>query len=467
MEAPLLLSYCGGIYHYLAWAASDDRKAARRHALAVGLCFTLGFMTKFVAAIFLPFTIGLSALVLPAHRRRLIADWKSWLASAAVAVALIAPWFVYATVRFGARKFWSEIFGTHVYTRLTAYLDPTHLHPWNFYFTQLWFNLDFSHTTWIVLAGAVLLVVDALRHRRADAAVVMLWFALPLAIISTATSKLYHYAYPFLPPVALAGGFAAAVVWKVAGPFLERILGPVGPYVTAIEARWMNPRRLAAAQAVAAALAVLALAVFVWTLITGALVLRWNGTLVFQNRRLLRPGLVAVALALMAAKPRWVARIAPLLLVLAVLPLPEYRNTFRYVSQDVPMLRPLRDCLVRINASPALAGAGGPRGMYVEGNGPRYESPFAHHFPYYFSAVTPWLRDRETPEPLLVRYLFDPAEARPVLIDEARYQQLIRSLGPLGKPAPNLAALVDNVLLVLPGPYEACLAEVRAAPRTP
>ena len=34
---------------------------------------------------------------------------------------------------------------------------------------------------------------------------ILLWFAVPIALISLPTSKLYYYAYPFLPPVGLGG----------------------------------------------------------------------------------------------------------------------------------------------------------------------------------------------------------------------------------------------------------------------
>ena len=43
-------------------------------------------------------------------------------------------------------------------------------------------------------------------------AVVLLWATLPLALISVGTSKLYHYAYPFLPPLALAAGYLVALL---------------------------------------------------------------------------------------------------------------------------------------------------------------------------------------------------------------------------------------------------------------
>ncbi|HEV3485210.1 MAG TPA: glycosyltransferase family 39 protein [Vicinamibacterales bacterium] len=51
MEAPLVLAYCGGVYHFLAWGSAASVRSRRWHAIAVGLYFFLGFMTKFVAAL--------------------------------------------------------------------------------------------------------------------------------------------------------------------------------------------------------------------------------------------------------------------------------------------------------------------------------------------------------------------------------------------------------------------------------
>ena len=62
MEASLVLSYCAGVYHVLRWSALDDPRARRTHAVWATLAFVLGFMTKFVAALFLPFTLGLVVL---------------------------------------------------------------------------------------------------------------------------------------------------------------------------------------------------------------------------------------------------------------------------------------------------------------------------------------------------------------------------------------------------------------------
>ena len=63
-------------------------------------------------------------------------------------------------------------------------------------------------TLWLALAGIVLLV----RYARVERACRggdrgRSWLVVPLALMSMGTSKLHHYAYPFLPPLALAAGF--------------------------------------------------------------------------------------------------------------------------------------------------------------------------------------------------------------------------------------------------------------------
>ena len=59
MEASVLLAYCGGVYHFLAWRSVNPD--VKRHIVAMALYFVLGFMTKFVAALFLPVILVLAA----------------------------------------------------------------------------------------------------------------------------------------------------------------------------------------------------------------------------------------------------------------------------------------------------------------------------------------------------------------------------------------------------------------------
>jgi 4-amino-4-deoxy-L-arabinose transferase-like glycosyltransferase len=57
-----------------------------------------------------------------------------------------------------------------------------------------------------VVGGLLLIVKRWLR--RLDMVLTIVWFVLPVVLMSLGTSKLHHYLYPFLPPVALAIGYA-------------------------------------------------------------------------------------------------------------------------------------------------------------------------------------------------------------------------------------------------------------------
>ena len=150
MEAPLFLCYCGGIYHYLAWATQATPAPAAPHILAVALYFYLGFMTKFVAALFLPVTLVVPTLLLPQPRKQLVADFGKWVAAAALVVALVVPWFIYQHFVSGGAV-WSIMFSTHVLTRFTASLDVSHVHPWNYYWSTIWNELFHMGTAWLAL----------------------------------------------------------------------------------------------------------------------------------------------------------------------------------------------------------------------------------------------------------------------------------------------------------------------------
>jgi 4-amino-4-deoxy-L-arabinose transferase-like glycosyltransferase len=207
MEAAVFLTYAAGMYHFLAWRSSGPD--ARGHVIAIALFFVLGFMTKFVAAAFMPLILVLAALLTHDDRVRVYFQRWSFVIAAAIALVLIAPWFLYQYWVFGPRLF-DTMFGDHVLKRFTAYLDPAHLQPWHFYFTHLWSQLRGEGVAWLVSLGAALIAWRTLRRRWVEGALLILWFALPMVLISAGTSKLYHYAYPFLPPVALAGGYAIA-----------------------------------------------------------------------------------------------------------------------------------------------------------------------------------------------------------------------------------------------------------------
>lgn len=129
MDASVVLAYCGGVYHYLRWAAAEEDPPARRHALAVGLYVVLGFMTKFVAVLFLPLVLGATTLMMPEVLARFLRQWRTWAVVTLVVVGASAPWFLYQWARTG-REFWHVLIGEHVLRRFNSWLDITHLQPW-------------------------------------------------------------------------------------------------------------------------------------------------------------------------------------------------------------------------------------------------------------------------------------------------------------------------------------------------
>ncbi len=116
MEAPLFLCYCGGMYHFLAWGSRDEARAAPAAHRSPSRCISSsGFMTKFVAALFLPVVVlGAAALLVDAAA----GAWprisgRGSAAAGAVARARRCPGSSISTLRHGA-VLWSIMFGTHV-----------------------------------------------------------------------------------------------------------------------------------------------------------------------------------------------------------------------------------------------------------------------------------------------------------------------------------------------------------------
>jgi 4-amino-4-deoxy-L-arabinose transferase-like glycosyltransferase len=443
MEAVLFLSYCGGMFHFLEWARA--KSDARGHAVAVGLYFVVGFMTKFVAALFLPVVIGAVTLIHPGPRAKFLRAWRLWAGVAALVVALVAPWFIYATFRFGD-VVWRIMLGQHVYQRFTTYLDPEHLHPWHFYLSTAYGQLALGQTALLVGAGLVLLAVQTVRRRWLDGVAVLLWLILPVTALSFGTSKLYHYVYPFLPPLGLAGGYFVASLFGIAPLLVNRALRVWNQYATERAPGVAAFLRRPVVRVPLLGLAALAASVAVVTLILGPIRLHLGSMEIFRSSGLFRPAVVAVLSGLLAGVGYGAGQAVAAVLVLATLPVPAYRSTLEKLTWDTHTLRAASECVQHVQAAMPRAAAG----LYLD----LPDRTIGHPLYYYFRRVRPWARV-ESPSPgRLARYLNNPQEQRPILVWQPTYQEFRRM-----RSDAYLAtvSLTDEVLLLLPGPYAVCL----------
>jgi hypothetical protein len=451
MEASVVLCYAGGLYHYLRWAESHAPGRARAHAAAVGAYFFLGFMSKFVAALFLPAVIGAASLELPAIRAKAWRERRTWAAVLAGVVVLVAPWFVYQSIHAGAAV-WSTMVGEHVVKRFRSSLDPAHLRPWYYYFEFLGGGLVKMGTVWAVVGGAALIHVRVVRERWLVGTLVLYWFWLPFVLLSLGSSKLWHYAYPFLPPVGLAAGYAVAAIANMVARVIETItdparrrslLLPAGIAGVAARLRATLPR----AQRVlfAAGVVFLALAaagqVFPgpWPVFG----------LAFRPPQVLQGVLTALLLGLLAGRGAWTARVAVSIWLLSLLPVAEYHWAVRRTTIESHPLRSTRDCIEEVRRTEQAAGRP-VRDMYF------YFPPttFLHQHFFYYRHFG-WNQNRELPDRTLMRMLDDPAEQRPVLLPE---DHLIRVLEAHDPPGMFRASVLvgQGLTVALPGPYARC-----------
>jgi hypothetical protein len=111
--------------------------------------------------------------------------------------------------------------------------------------------------------------------------------------------------------------------------------------------------------------------------------------------------------------------------------------------------------------------ADGPRGLYLDLPPPAIPHPMY----YYLRRLQPWTR-ADSPSPAAFdRYLYDPAQWRPVVAWSPTYQAFLAradaaSPGAGHERVPLSAHRFFDAVIVLPGPYAACGAEVEAARRS-
>jgi 4-amino-4-deoxy-L-arabinose transferase-like glycosyltransferase len=461
MEGPLFLCYCGAIYHFIRWKQGGPQtKPANRparpklHAIAVGLFFVLGFMTKFVAALFLPPVLLVSLFTKREVFERLRASWTDWIVPVVLVIVLSAPWFIYENSVYGS-WFWGIILGEHVYTRFTGSLDPAHLHAWHYYFSQTWVELIYAQSVGIVVPGALVLIWAAFWRGSWAARLLLLWWLLPLSLMSIGTSKLFHYAYPFLPPLALGAGWVAAL-------FLKNASGERGAAVTKWLGRYL-PNAGAGSQASPRARAIrqalivvggLAIAIGLWTAIFGGVDLTIGGARLFRNSSIYRP-LVLGVLMMYLSGFAWLSLSAAAVLALSVvLPIGIYVAKVQKTTKVDHPLRALRDCGLALQKAGAEVG----KGTYVVA-----AEGMSHPYFYYLRHLGPWVETGGALGSDMPKRLHDPGWQMPILMSKRQYAEWHAQPDALGPEAPLRVQAENELVILLPGPFRSCAAPMIAA----
>jgi len=468
MEAPLVLAYCGGLYHFQRWSESTDPRTGRHHALAVGLFFVLGFMTKFVAVLFLPLILAVTSLCVPPLFAKVRRDWRLWGGVAALAGGLIVPWFAYQAALRG-RLLWEVMFSNHVVQRLTGTLVPAHLHPWTFYATGIYAWTNEAGLLWLAVAGALLMAVKTVRERWTDGACALVWFALPLSLISCGTSKLAYYTYPFLPPLALAVGYA--LCW-----LLEISRAPVDRLIKRLHERSVGLKMPRALRITFATLCAASAAVAIVTLAYGGFGIQVGTVNLFRNQSILRPTVLALGFGFLGAWGLAVAPAARIVLLLILVPIPQYRaSVSRTVAAEQHTLRSARDCVLDVRDHERRAGRATPD--LVSFLQPQH---FIHSF-YFYMRAAGWERANPISDDELAAALHGAGLQRPVMMPLWRYVELVQArpgvptlpwppaLSTRAGAMPEVDAWIRRsqalstidagfatVQILLPGPYAVC-----------
>jgi hypothetical protein len=340
---------------------------------------------------------------------------------------------------------------------MTGFLDPTHVHPWYWYVQQMWQEFVNERMQWLIAAGLLVLFVQTVRRRWFEGAVVLMWAALPMAIISAGTSKLYHYAYPFLPPVALAAGYLVALVVMLVPVPLRKVLEQAEDWLAGLWPSLTSRTRRPAFRSVASGLTVLAATIAVIAMSVGSFRID-VGAFAFKSSGIIRPVLLILLLAVATRTSARVGGLVVALLVFSAMPLAAYRGQLQRLPEGRHPMRTAAECVQRVQAE-----SGVEAGILLDMPGGIW-----HPLYYYFRRVQPVTLASTPLDPSIERYLDDPASPRPVLIDDKVWREYAAQRhDATGNAAlsPPMVSFLNSVLL-LPGPYAACSSEaaLRSSP---
>jgi hypothetical protein len=281
---------------------------------------------------------------------------------------------------------------------------------------------------------------------------VVVWSVLPLALISGLSSKVLHYTYPFLPPLALAGGVALAAPLDLLRMPLERLADHLErSRLFGLPALLARPR-LRVALLIIGGIAVVLAGV---ALLVGTIKVVVAGV-VIRNTSVMRPLAVAIICFALARAWRHLLTAVPVTLM-ALFPLGATRETFIWARQPKHALKTLRAC-----AAPQVAAGRAAAGAYAVSF-----DPISHTYAYYLALPGPWDPVGLDHPALASAALAAPAGHRPVVLSGRAFSELALRLLREGHPVPPAVTIDAGFVVLLPGGLGVCVDDaVRAGARS-
>jgi hypothetical protein len=318
----------------------------------------------------------------------------------------------------------------------------------------------------LISSGAFLFLARTWLRRWVEGAVVVLWFAIPMAAISAGAGKLFHYAYPFLAPLALAGGWLVAFVAARVYRWLASPLTVFAERRDSMLPGWLTSTGSQMALTIAGFLSLVVLALtVVFDRVHVAL-----GTTTIRNSSVLRPAAMTMATWMIGAPPQILRAVLVAAVLAVAMPLSAYRANIARTTETQRTMHEVRACLSPIMDEQVASGRK-RRGTWVE-------TPSVSWTPFYYLRGFGAWQEGSRSTPLVAKHLLSADEPEFVLLSQTRYQEFLAEFSAnretvLAEAArfagTDPAELADRLerqpvgfvptsanVLLLPGPFAVC-----------